>query len=404
MNSFVVLAALTTMMPTAYTSPIAGSPAMVAPSPIQQAPAFNPEDAWNKTRNAISSRYYDKDKQKERMNALLDKYATPAKAAKTPEEFRDVVLAMIKDFGDSHFDFMTKEDQGFYMMRNLINPNADPMPNIGVWFKKLNGKFVAQMVLNDFPGAEAGIQKGDVFKSVNGKPFSPVSSMRDFVDKKASFTIVRNGQEMTKEIDVESTRPVDMFLNASRRSIKTIEYNGKKYGYIHMWTLLPRQDHKDVMNSAISRNMNTDGFILDIRDGFGGRPEGFSDLFYLPPVELQWSGGVMNQTQKIGYGKPLMVLINEGSRSAKEVLAQILKTTKRGTLIGKTTAGHVLGTSPMPIDDWAVIEIPMVDLIVDGVRLEGVGATPNIVVDPEIDAQGNDLVIKKALETLAAGK
>lgn len=399
MKSFVVLAALATLYPSVYFSPT--NIALPTEAIASSQKAFNADDAWNKTRTAIVSRFYAKDTQKEKMNGLLDKYATPAKAAKTPDEFRDVVEKMIRDFGDSHFDFYTKSDQGFYIMQNLINPNAEPMPNIGVWFKKTEAGWVAQMVLNDSPAADADIRKGDIFTSVNGKSFSPIEAFRELVDKKALLTIMRDGKQLTKEVDVEATKASELFLNASRRSIKTIDHQGKKYGYIHMWTLLPRQDHRDVLNSAISRNMNTDGFILDLRDGFGGRPEGFGDLFFLPPVEVKWKSEMMNTTQKIGYGKPLIILINEGSRSAKEVLSQIFKTSKRATLIGKTTAGHVLGTSPMPIDDWAFLEIPMVDVIVDGVRLEGVGVSPDIKIDPEYDRDGNDLVLKKALEQLS---
>ncbi|MBX3119727.1 MAG: hypothetical protein KF784_11725 [Fimbriimonadaceae bacterium] len=400
MTAFVVFAAFAPLL-SPSTAPNLTPLLTDASVAYTQAKAFSATDAWAKTRGAIAARYYAKDTQKAKMDGLLNKYEAPAKAAKTADEFRDVVNRMIAEFGDSHFEFMTKADQGYYMMRNLLNPEAEAMPHIGVWFKKVNGQWIAQMVLNDMPGARAGIQKGDVFKSINGKPFSPVQSLADWVDKTAKITVSRNGQEMAKDVDVESMRPADMFLRASQRSVKTIDYNGKKYGYMHMWALLPRQDFKDALAAGVSRNMNTDGFILDLRDGFGGRPEGFADLFYAPGIKVEYGAGNINMTSKMGYDKPLIVLINEGSRSAKEVLSHVLKSSKRATLIGKTTAGHVLGTSPMLIDDWAVLEIPMVNVIVEGVTLEGVGVSPHIKVDPEYDPAGTDLVVKRALEQLA---
>lgn len=402
MKTFVVLAAISALSPNA---PLArAEQPMHAPPTLASAfQEFNAAQAWTRTRSAIAARYYARETQKDKMERLLGKYEGQAKAAKTEGEFRDIVNRMIGEFGDSHFEFMTKDDQGFYMMRNLLNENAEPMPHIGVWFKKVNGQWTAQMVLNDMPAARAGIRKGDVFKAIDGKPFSPVASLGGFVDKTAKITIARNGQEMTKDVEVQSTKPVDMFLRASQRSVKVIEHGEKRYGYMHMWTLVPRQDHKDAILNAVTRNMNTDGFILDLRDGFGGRPEGMADVFYTPGSVVQYGTGNINITSKFGYDKPLVVLINEGSRSAKEVLSHILQSTKRATLIGKTTAGHVLGTSPMLIDDWAVLEIPMVNVIVDGVKLEGVGVAPDVKVDPEYDAEGKDLVIQKALEHLSRG-
>jgi carboxyl-terminal processing protease len=144
----------------------------------------------------------------------------------------------------------------------------------------------------------------------------------------------------------------------------------------------------------------TDACILDLRDGFGGRPEGFADPFFRPEAKLEWKSPQLSYTELFGYQKPLVVLINGGSRSAKEVLSHILKTSKRATLIGSTTAGNVLGTFPLPISDWAYLEIPMVDVITDGIRLEGKGVAPDIAVDQEFTAEGKDLYLQRAVEFL----
>ena len=145
--------------------------------------------------------------------------------------------------------------------------------------------------------------------------------------------------------------------------------------------------------------MQTDAFILDIRDGFGGRPERFFDTFFLPGSKIEWSrGGGTPTTQYFGYAKPVIVLVNEGSRSAKEVAAHLFKSSKRGTLVGKTTAGHVLGTSPMRVNDWSILEVPMVSLKVDGIDLEGHGVSPDIEVAPEFDGDGTDRILAKGIE------
>ena len=97
-------------------------------------------------------------------------------------------------------------------------------------------------------------------------------------------------------------------------------------------------------------------------------------------------------------------MINGGSRSAKEVLSYVFKKSGRGTLVGQTTAGNVLGTFPQAIGDWAYIEVPMLDVLADGVRLEGNGVVPDVAVPSEFGAGGKDLDLSAALEKLADGK
>jgi carboxyl-terminal processing protease len=159
------------------------------------------------------------------------------------------------------------------------------------------------------------------------------------------------------------------------------------------------------LESAVSGKFaDTDAFILDLRDGFGGRPERFADVFFRPDVKVNWDFGSNKNVQHFGYGKPLVVLINSGSRSAKELLSYILKSSKRATLIGTQTAGNVLGTSPNRINDWCILELPMVDVSVDGVRLEKNGVQPNIKVLDGFDKDGNDVVIGRAVEFLTNKK
>ena len=128
----------------------------------------------------------------------------------------------------------------------------------------------------------------------------------------------------------------------------------------------------------------------------------YADPFFRPGINIEWRFGSNGFVQSFGYAKPLVVIIDKGSRSAKEVLAYILKKSGRATLVGERTGGNVLGTFPFWIGDWAILEIPMIDVIVDGVRLEGVGVEPHVAVIDEFDADGNDLFLARALEILSS--
>lgn len=278
------------------------------------------------------------------------------------------------------------------------------MAEIGAWFRPIptGGGYTVQMVLDGTEAQKAGLRKGDVITLINGKPFTPVASLRENLDKASKISYQRNGKTFEATVTPEEKPALKMFLDATRDSAKIIEVGGKKVGYVHLWTEA-NTDFRDTLASLVYGKLrDTDALILDNRDGFGGRPEGFLDPFFRPEVNIEWkfSETAPGMQQLFGYQRPLVMLINEGSRSAKEVTSMILKKSGRGTLVGSTTAGHVLGTSPFRLNDWSYLEIPIVDVIVDGVRIEGKGVEPDVKLPRESDEAGNDLHIQAALDLL----
>jgi len=367
----------------------------------QPAPDF--KSVWGTVQSAIRQRYYARRTRAEEMEKLFQKFGPQAEAAKSQADFSTAVNSLIDAFQDSHFAFATTDDQSFYFMDAILKQERSKlMPHIGVWFKKNPaGEYEARMVLDGLAAAAAGIRKGDIVMQVNGKPFSPVSSLRGHVGSKPEFTIKRGATTLNIAVQVAEGRPTDMFFNATRTSARVIEHQGKSFGYLRCWSMIEDR-FKNFLSMYVLRGagMNTDGFILDLRDGFGGRPEGYYEMFFGPEMTVTWDISGMKQNQLTGYARPLIVLTNRGTRSAKEVVSMVFKGSSRATLIGDTTAGDVLGTSPMPVQDWAYLEIPMVDLSMEGVRLEDRGVDPHISLPNEYAADGTDLYLQRALAEL----
>lgn len=355
--------------------------------------------SWDQAAGSIRRMYYARDSRKAEMEGLLSRYEPKAKAAKSKTEFRDVVNAMIADFKDSHFALLTDEDQGYYSFDSILNKEPAPMPHVGAWFKQGADGYTVQMVIDGGEAEKADLRKGDFVVSVDGKPFTPIGSLRDKVDKQVTFSVRRGNQTLSKTLSVKSESAKKMFLDGTRSSARVIEQGGKSFGYVHLWTMVDEDQKTALHNLVNGRFRDTDAMILDIRDGFGGRPEGYGDPFFRPAVDLEWKfGPSMTQKQAFGYGKPLILITNGGSRSAKEVFSYVMKKSGRATLVGSTTSGHVLGTTPMRLNEWAFLEIPIVDVITDGMRLEGKGVTPDIPVPAEFDGEGKDLYLAKAIE------
>jgi carboxyl-terminal processing protease len=93
------------------------------------------------------------------------------------------------------------------------------------------------------------------------------------------------------------------------------------------------------------------------------------------------------------------MLVNEGSRSSKEILAYAFQQKKIGLVIGTPTPGAVVGGRAFLMSDGSLLYVAVVDVYVNGnTRLEGKGVTPDIVVPFELQyARGADPQRERAL-------
>jgi carboxyl-terminal processing protease len=105
----------------------------------------------------------------------------------------------------------------------------------------------------------------------------------------------------------------------------------------------------------------------------------------------------------VKWRKPVAALINEGTRSGKEVLAYGFKRYGLGPLIGVRTEGAVLAATAFLIGDQGLLLLAVEDVLVDGQRLEGVGVTPTIEVPFDLRyAAGADPQLDRAVQLLTS--
>lgn len=365
------------------------------------APAEEFDEVWTKVRTSIERGFYARDERKEEMDARLAAYEPKALAAKDRAEFSTLVNQMIDEFQDSHFGFYPDWEQGYWMNADF-GPGAGPkMPHIGAWFSPAGDGYTMTMVLDGLQAMEAGLREGDVVLTVDGEPFTPVESLRPKVGKEAEFAIRRGEDRLTVKMEVEEDAVIDMFFEASRNSRKVIEHEGMRIGYIRIWLQLEDRFRTLLDTAAREFQESADATIVDLRAGFGGRPEGFGTAFFLPPVDFELESMGQFRGLPMGNDKPMILLIDGGTRSAKEVTSYMFKKSGRATLIGTNTAGDVIGTTPQRLADWAFINVPIADGRVDGIRLEDLGVAPDIEVPNGYNPEGNDLVIQRALAEIA---
>ena len=104
------------------------------------------------------------------------------------------------------------------------------------------------------------------------------------------------------------------------------------------------------------------------------------------------------------WRKPVVLLVDGSARSGKEVLAHGFKTYGIGPVVGERTAGAVVAGRAILLSDWSFLYLAVLDVRIDGERLEGRGVEPDVAVARPIPyAAGADPQLERALE-VAAGE
>ena len=204
-------------------------------------------------------------------------------------------------------------------------------------------------------------------------------------------------------MQVERLRPLPTFEKAIADSASIVERDGRKIGYIRLWTLAARRSMSNVAEALAEGPLkDADGLVLDLRGRWGGGSSDAAELFLgdTPPFRLiERNGEVM--LANVRWRKPLVAIIDEGTRSGLEVFAYALQANDI-RLVGSRTAGALLAGRAYVLPDDSLLEIAVSDAVIgDDVRLEGVGVEPDVAVEFSLPySAGKDPQREAAIEEM----
>lgn len=376
------------------------------------------EQAWQ----TVNDNFYDPKFNGVNWQAIREKYQPQAAQAQSNQQIAVAINQMLSQLRTSHTHFYTQDEPAYYQLLGIFQPgNKDfqqqikkffpkgkiEYSGIGAFTKNINGKTFVSAILDGSPAAIAGLKVGDSLLGVDGSPYQPIQSFVGKAGQKVTLLIQRSPNPKTQiEIAIapQMLDATTMFLDAQQASTQVIERQGKKIGYVHIWSYAGDQYQQQLEEDLIyGRLKDADGLVLDLREGWGGASPNYLNIFTAkgPNVTTVLRNSKRN-TVNYQWKKPVVMIVNEGSRSGKEILAFGFQKYNIGPVIGTKTAGAVVGGRPFLMQNGNLLYLAVADVFVDGnQRLEGKGVTPDINVPFSLEyAQGADPQKERAIEVV----
>lgn len=241
--------------------------------------------------------------------------------------------------GDPYTEYLNQEQAEEF--RNDLNGQFS---GIGAELSKEEGAITVVAPIAGYPAEKAGLQAKDIITAIDDKPTTDmtlteaVNNIRGPAGSEVTLTIFRDGSEQ------------DIAITRADITVPSVEWEVKDgIGYMTVSTF--SEETPDLARQAADefRNQGVKGVVVDVRSNPGGLLKSAVDVasIWLPagtPVLTEQRGGEVIKSydasgETILEGVPTMVLIDEASASASEILAGALKDNNAATLIGQTSYG-----------------------------------------------------------------
>jgi carboxyl-terminal processing protease len=313
---------------------------------------------------------------------------------------REIVYAAIKgilESLDAHSSFLPPD-----MYKDMQSETKGEFGGIGIEITIKDGFPTVITPIEDTPAYKAGVKAGDHIIKIDGKPTKNMSlvdvvkMIRGAKGKPVILTIVREGLAIPKDFTVVR----DVIV------VKSVKYKMLEddYGYIRIVQFQEKtsRDLDNALKELVKMNKGKAirGVLLDLRNDPGGLleqavevsdkflPEGL--IVYMEGRKKEERGMKFYARKNNDYLGPLVVLVNEGSASASEIVAGALQDYKRAVVVGSKTFGKGSVQTVFPLGDGSAVRLTTAKYYTPkGRSIQAQGITPDILVDGNIE-RGKD--------------
>jgi len=300
----------------------------------------------------------------------------------------DAISGMLTGL-DPHSAYLNKE-----AFSELREGTSGEYGGLGIEVGMENGFIKIIAPIDDTPAQKAGLKSGDLIirlndKSVKGMSISDaVKIMRGKAGEPIDLLVVREGE--SKRLKFTIKRAVIVTKSTKQRLLEA------GYGYLRISSFQSKTTlgAKEALEKLKEENKGKlKGLVLDLRDNPGGvlsGAVGISDLFLSKGKIVYTKGRVADALMQYDAtpddlleGAPLVVLVNQGSASASEIVAGALQDHKRALIIGKKTFGKGSVQTILALDETTAVKLTTARYFTPlGRSIQAKGIEPDIVIEP----------------------
>ena len=297
----------------------------------------------------------------------------------------EAIRGMLSSLDDPYTRFMDPRE-----FKEMEIDTSGELSGVGIQLSvdKDTKQLVVVSPIDGSPASRAGVQPKDVITAIDG------TSTRGMTTEDA-VKLIRGpvGTKVTLELQRSSGAVVSVDLIRDRIELHAVDTrlntapDGRKVGYIRLkqFNANAAKDMRNAINELSGQGVS--GFVLDLRSNPGGL------LMASVEIARQWldEGVIVSSSTRDGVSDvkrasgraltkaPLVVLVNEGSASASEILSGAIQDNKRGVVVGKKTFGKGLIQSVRGLSDGSGMTVTIAKYLTpSGKDIHKLGITPDV--------------------------
>jgi len=308
---------------------------------------------------------------------------------------------MVEQLGDPYSRYLNKEE-----FKRMMEDTAGNFVGIGVYIApNKNGEIVVVSPIKGTPAEKAGIKSGDIISTVDGKNYD-AKTMNDAVKA------MRGEKGKTVVVGILDSKRQYKEYKIVREDIKTETVFSRmldnNLGYIQIKAFEERTASEFREHLTNLKKNNIKGLVLDLRSNPGGLVDQVTSVAdqILPEALIVYSSNRVGEKQyaksdnKESLKIPIVMLVNEGSASASEILSGALQDNKKATILGVNTFGKGVIQSILEMDKGGLVITTAQYFTPNGNVVDKKGIKPDVKVDYKKTGENKDTQLDKAIEIL----
>lgn len=341
---------------------------------------------------------YDTEHMKKVFNAFLNVTARDYRFGITKEELlQSSVESMIEQHPEL-FDELAKgaynalDEHSFYLTKDeyaqRLEDVSQQFEGIGVTLSLKNGKAIILKVHKNTPALIAGLKAGDVITAVNGEDITGL-------DLDGIVSKVRGEKGTSVDLTVSrGAASIDFTVLRNVISVETVEYenlNKNNSGYIRIDSFSANTFTEFVEAVGELQNQGVDKVILDLRNNGGGYLSAAVNIasFFVPKGKLIVTEDYGDENKNTEYYSEgdfkrlgVVVLANEYSASASEIVTGAIKENNVGKIVGNTTFGKGTVQTSRPVSSYGAMWLTVAQYnLPKGDNIHDIGIEPDYKVE-----------------------